>query len=167
MNVRNRRRTPALFCTALMIAAGLASVPGAAAAQTPDTAPGRGCTVRDGYPPQARNTSVGGTPTKYKYTYSPYIGGRYDSCAHTLTLYYGGNSSPRWAYYEVSYAHPSGREWSTWQGRMGENRYATWSNPEIGSWNFKVRACAQSIDEGQGRNCTSWSPQLFVYTGSG
>lgn len=167
MNVRNRRRTPALFCTALMIAAGLAVAPGVAAAQASATAPGRQCTVRDGYPPTARDTSVGGTPTKYKYTYSPYIGGRYDGCSHTLKLYYGGNSSPRWAYYEVSYAHPTGREWGTWQGRMGENRVATWDNPEIGSWNFKVRACAQSIDEGQGRNCTSWSPQLFVYTGSG
>ncbi|WP_329112733.1 hypothetical protein [Streptomyces sp. NBC_01353] len=50
---------------------------------------------------------------------------------------------------------------------MGENRVVTWNNPERGSWNFKVRACAQSIDDAQGRNCTPWSPQLFVYTGTG
>ncbi|MFK8911387.1 hypothetical protein [Streptomyces sp. YS-3] len=167
MNILVRRRTPALLCTALMMATGLALAPGAAAAQTSATAPQRQCTVRDGYPPEERNTGVGGTPTKYKHTRSPYIGGRYDRCANTLKLYYGGYSSPQFAYYEVSYAHPTGRDWVSWQVRMGPDRVATWNNPEIGSWNFKVRACAQSIDEGQGRNCTGWSPQLFVYTGSG
>ncbi|MCX5380419.1 hypothetical protein [Streptomyces sp. NBC_00091] len=167
MNVHSRRRTPALFCTALMITAGLAAAPGAAAAQAAATAPERQCTIRDGYPPAARNTSIGGTPTKYKYTNSPYVGGRYDSCSQTLKLYYGGYASPRWAYYEVSYTYPTGREWDRWQGRMGENRIVTWNSPERGSWNFKVRACAQAIDDAQGRNCTSWSPQLFVYTGSG
>lgn len=171
MNVRrSRHRTPVLLCTAVMFASGLAAAPGAAAApapaKAPATTPEAPCTVRDGYPPGARNTGIGGSPMKYRFANSPYVGARYESCAGTLKLYYGGHTSPRWAYYEVQYTHPTGRDWKTWQVRIGERRVATWDDPERGSWNFKVRACAQSIDDAQGRNCTPWSPQLFVYTGT-
>ncbi|MEU1009821.1 hypothetical protein [Streptomyces sp. NPDC005890] len=44
---------------------------------------------------------------------------------------------------------------------MGERQVATVRGPARGDWNFKVRACAHSIDEGP--SCTGWSPQLFLH----
>lgn len=162
MKITKRRRPLATLCAALMTGTGLALAPGVAAAQppssTPASAPAKQCTTRDGFPP-AGGTNIGGVPNRYKYGSTPYVGARFDGCANTLKLYYGGYSSP-WDYYEVRYTYPGQLGWFTWRLTMGERRVSTVNGPAHGDWNFKVRACAYGIDE---PGCTGWSPQLFLH----
>ncbi|MFJ4523949.1 hypothetical protein ACIP4Y_23850 [Streptomyces sp. NPDC088810] len=157
------RRSFTTVAAAAVLLLSVASVDGVATAAEQAKAPGSvpaGCAYRDAYPPDG-GTNIGGVPTRYKHTYTPYAGARFDACANTLKVYYGGYSSPRYAYYEISYTYPSGRSWYSWRMAMGERQVATVSGPAHGDWNFKVRACAHSIDEGP--SCTGWSPQLFLH----
>lgn len=164
--VKSRRRTLATFCTAVLIATGVALTPGAAQAQAPSAAPAGQCTYRDGYPPGG-GTNIGAVPNppnEYQSRNTPYVGARFDGCTNTLKLYYGGYSSPRYSSYEVQYTCPAQLGWRTWQLTIGEHRVYTINGPAHGDWNFKVRACASSIDDSQGaRPCTGWSPQLFLH----
>ncbi|UUU26512.1 hypothetical protein [Streptomyces sp. DSM 40750] len=163
MNVRNRRRSLATLGTAILLGSCLALAPGVAQAQSPAAAPQGLCTHRDGYPPDG-GTNMGGTPSRYQWRNTPYVGARFDGCTDTLKLYYGGYSRPGYSYYEVRYTNEARHGWRTWQLPMGERRVSTIEGPAHGSWNFKVRACASSIDDAQGaRPCTGWSPQLFLY----
>ncbi|GAA2192194.1 MULTISPECIES: hypothetical protein [Streptomyces] len=158
------RRRLSLVAAAAALLVPVASVDGAADAaeqvSVPGSVPATLCTSRDAYPPSG-GTTVGGVPKRYKYTYTPYAGARFDGCTNTLRLYYGGYSSPRYAFYEIRYTYPGRLGWYTWQMPMGERQVATVQRPAHGDWNFKVRACARSIDEGP--NCTGWSPQLFLH----
>jgi hypothetical protein len=134
----------------------------ATAARVPASAPASPCAYRDAYPPGG-GTSLGGTPERFEYADTPYAGARFDGCANTLKLYYGGYSSSRYGYYEVRYTYPSQLGWYSWRLRMGEYRVATVDAPARGDWNFKVRACVGTIDEARPGHCTAWSPQLFLH----
>ncbi|MEV7812553.1 MULTISPECIES: hypothetical protein [Streptomyces] len=134
----------------------------AAQARLPASDPASQCAYQDAYPPGG-GTDLGGTPKRFKYADTPYAGARFDECANTLRVYYGGYSSPRYTYYEVRYTYPSRPGWYSWQLRMGEYRVATVDAPARGDWNFKVRACAGAIDEAGPGSCTAWSPQLFLH----
>ncbi|QTD99506.1 hypothetical protein [Streptomyces cyanogenus] len=158
------RRSLTTVAAAAVLLLPVASVDGVATAagqaKEPGSAPATLCTYRDAFPPGG-GTNIGGVPPRYKYTYTPYAGARFDGCTNTLKVYYGGYSNPRYAYYEISYTYPSRFGWFTWQMGMGERQVATVQGPAHGDWNFKVRACARSIDEGP--HCTGWSPQLFLH----
>lgn len=134
----------------------------AAQARVSVSAPAGQCASEDAYAPGG-GTDLGGTPKRFKYADTPYAGARFDGCANTLRVYYGGYSSPHYSYYEVRYTYPSRLGWYSWQLRMGEYRVATVDAPARGDWNFKVRACAGAIDEAGPGHCTGWSPQLFLH----
>ncbi|WP_234336233.1 hypothetical protein [Streptomyces sp. NRRL S-1022] len=158
------RRSLTTVAVAALLLVPLASVDGVATAagqvQGPASAPASPCTLRDAVPPGG-GTGIGGVPQRYRFANTPYAGARFDGCADTLKVYFGGYSSPRYAYYEIRYTYPSQLGWFTWKMTMGEHRVATVGGPARGDWNFKVRACAHSIDEGP--SCTGWSPQLFLH----
>ncbi|WP_097226723.1 hypothetical protein [Streptomyces sp. OV198] len=152
--------------TAAVLLVSVASAGGVGTAVEAQTAraaaPATLCTYRDAFSP-AGGTNTGGTPKRYRYPGSPYAGARFDGCTNTLKVFYGGNSSPRYAYYEIRYTYPSRLGWFSWQMRMGPNRVATLRAPAHGDWNFKVRACARTIDGPGPGTCTAWSPQLFLH----
>lgn len=145
------RRAAVALSSGVVLASGLLVAPVAAAA--PDTVPAaKGCYTRDGEPPQKSGTDIGGTPPRYEYSNSPYIGGRYDSCNNQIKLYYGGYTT-NLTHYNVRWQHDN-TDWRISKQSPGERRVWTLDAPG-NDYNFMVQAC-------NGNSCTRWSPQLYV-----
>jgi hypothetical protein len=64
----------------------LAGAAGTAFADVPQAA--AGCVVKDGTAGDGQR--LGGSPVRFDYPDSPYVGLRYNSCAGTVKIYYGG-----------------------------------------------------------------------------
>ncbi|MCZ0988941.1 hypothetical protein O1M54_30545 [Streptomyces diastatochromogenes] len=160
------RRPLITVTTAAFLLVSVASTGGTATAaevRGPASVPAAQCTYRDAFPPGG-GTNTGGIPNRYQYANSPYAGARFDSCADSLQIYYGGFSNPRYAYYEIAYTYPSQLGWYRWVDRgMGRRIWSVRPPITRGDWNFKVRACANTIDSPGPGTCTAWSPQLFLH----
>lgn len=149
MRVLKWRRTAATLSSAVLLATGVLMAPAVAT----DTAPvAKGCYTRDGFPPQKSGNNIGGTPNRYEYNNSPYIGGRYESCGNVIKLYYGGYTT-NLTHYRVRWQHDND-SWQVSRQSPGERRVWTLDAPG-NDYNFMVQAC-------NGNSCTSWSPQLYV-----
>ncbi|MCB5180193.1 hypothetical protein [Streptomyces antimicrobicus] len=148
MSVLARRRAVTALASALVLATGILTGPAAQAAQS---APAAQCRTTNGFPPKG-GTNTGGTPPRYKFSNSPYIGAIYDSCDNVIKLYFGG--------YSANLTHYIVRmQWDTtdWQDiRMAPGPRRMWTVEAPGrDYNFLVQAC-------NGSACTRFSPQLYV-----
>jgi hypothetical protein len=156
MSVPKFRRAATAAASACVVAIGIMTAPEAAAA--PDTAPAQGCYHRDGYPPDG-GRNIGGSPPKYKWDHTPYVGARYASCGRVVTLYYGGYTSNT-THYNVRWSQPGSHGWK--QGELRAGARMKWEMPAgYGDYNFTVQACNRG-GFGQRSNCTNWSPQLYL-----
>ncbi|MFF2131495.1 hypothetical protein ACFVW1_40305 [Streptomyces olivochromogenes] len=141
-----RRIATVLSCWA--VAAGVVMAP------TVTEAAARGC-YRDAYPPGG-GTNIGGSPNRYKWDGSPYMGARYDSCRGYVDVIYGGY---RATHYNVRWVAPGG-PWE--QGELSAAK-GLWSWPaRHGDYNLTIQACNRGAL--QRSSCTNWSPQLYLNT---
>ncbi|MER5928673.1 hypothetical protein [Streptomyces sp. NPDC002054] len=148
MSMLNLRRAAATVSSAVLLTTGAVVVPAAAEA----AAPAAQCYNRNGFPPQKSGNNIGGTPPKYEYSNSPYIGGRYESCGNTITVYYGGYTTNT-THYLLNW-NSDRNAWTSQRLKAGERMKWTLNAPG-NDYNFQVRACNNT-------NCTTWSPMLYV-----
>lgn len=141
-------RRMAIVLSSCAVAAGSVMAP------TVTDAAAQGC-YRDAYPPGG-GRNIGGSPNRYKWDSSPYIGARYNRCNGYVYVLYGGYSATHW---NVRWAAPNG-PWE--QGELPAGK-ALWSWPaRHGDYNLMVQACNRGFLSRS--KCTDWSPQLYLNT---
>ncbi|TDU73645.1 hypothetical protein [Streptomyces sp. KS 21] len=148
MPVLNWRRAATAVSSAVLLATGIMAVPAASA----EAAPARDCYSRNGFPTKGGN-NIGDTPPRYKFSNSPYIGARYDSCENAITVYFGGTSRTDTTHYTMHWSGDAGG-WHDQKMHNGAHRMWTIEAPG-NDYNFLVQAC-------NGNACTRWSPQIYV-----
>lgn len=101
--------------------------------------------------------NIGGSPTRYKWDHTPYIGARYYSCGRTVDVIYGG---ARATHYNVRWVAPGG-PWE--QGELPAGS-SVWSWPaRYGDYSLTIQACNRG-GFGQRSSCTNWSPVIYLNT---
>ena len=146
MSVLMRRRAVTAVSAAVLLATGALVAPATGA----QAAPAAGCYTRDGFPPKG-GTNTGGTPPRYKFSDSPYVGATYESCENVIKLYFGGYSSAE--HYRITWQADTG-DWQVTRGNPGARKVWTLQAPGY-DYNFRVQAC-------NGSACTRSSPLLYV-----
>ncbi|MER7947546.1 hypothetical protein ABTY59_09185 [Streptomyces sp. NPDC096079] len=136
-----------------VVLASCAVAAGVVTAPTVTEAAARGC-YEDAFPPGG-GINIGGSPNRYKWDNSPYIGARYDRCANRVYVIYGGY---RATHYNVRWVAPGG-PWE--QGEVGPGGQWSWP-PRHGDYNLTIQACNRSTFGSS--KCTAWSPQLYLNT---
>ncbi|HET9258022.1 MAG TPA: hypothetical protein VFO16_22865 [Pseudonocardiaceae bacterium] len=126
------------------------------------------CVINDGK--AYTGVSVGSNPTRYQAVYSPYLGARWNSCSHAVTLYIGDYSQG--THYNLL-VNGKQRELT---GTKGPRQF-TLKDSEFapGTADFAIQGCTRGgggifgTDVGRGPSvCTNWSPtvKLVVHLGS-
>ncbi|MEU0368960.1 hypothetical protein ABZ070_01630 [Streptomyces sp. NPDC006283] len=164
-------------CTAALLAA-LLMTPDVGQAHPVPSAPTAPC-FTDGFPPRGGGTPTGRSPVRFKWGNSPYLGARYNRCAGTVKVYYGGypargglfGNIAAYSHYILRYSTPNDFNWHEARLTVGAARVATF-DAFRGDWNFMVKACGgeslgQLFPWGAGRNaaplwCTAWSPLVYL-----
>ena len=159
----------ALPAALVAVASTLAFAPSATAApaqpvtasvQQADLLHGVTCTVNNGRAYSGR--AIGGSPPRFEYDNSPYLGARYDSCGDSVKLYYGGYTGI--THYNI--------RWGNTQREVGpgQARVLTLNASQFGEGDvdFVVQACKRGSGPFSTSSCTRWSPpvRLSVNVGS-
>lgn len=100
------------------------------------TALKKGCFFRDGTAPDG-GMNTGGTPPRFAYGNSPYLGARFDSCGDVVRVYFGGYNG---THYNIRYVSPTSARWVQ-QELAGGPRKVWTITAEAGDYNFVVQAC--------------------------
>ncbi|WP_143204023.1 hypothetical protein [Streptomyces kebangsaanensis] len=120
------------------------------------------CIFNDGVTYDKKYVAVGSNPTRYRYFRSPYLGARWDECAHTVTLYIGGDATA--THYNLR-VDKRQRELT---GTDGPRRY-TMKDSEFtgGTHDLVIQSCKRG-GLFQSSTCTNWSPtvRLAVHVGT-
>ncbi|MGW7263407.1 hypothetical protein [Streptomyces sp. NPDC054842] len=142
------RRTAVALASCAVAAGGMMAPTGVGDAAA------RGCYV-DAYPPGG-GTNIGGSPNRYQWSNSPYIGARYNRCNGYVYVIYGGY---RATHYNVRWAAPGG----PWEQSELSASKGLWKWPaRHGDYNLMIQACNRGTFSGS--KCTAWSPQLYLNT---
>jgi hypothetical protein len=140
-----------LGLTGLLTVGSLIATPGvASAAPCPAGGPAQYVDAR-----ATEGQEIAGSPKKYEFGDSPYIGARYDKCARLLKIYFGGYNGI--THYNIRY--DSGNQYElaphergVWSPKHGDSLY------EIGR-KFSVQACKRGSGLSSS-SCTRWSPVI-------
>ncbi|MFF1479132.1 hypothetical protein ACFVYD_16485 [Streptomyces sp. NPDC058301] len=127
---------------------------GSASGQSPDLK--KGCFFRDGTAPNG-GSDTGGTPPRFQYGNSPYLGAQLDSCGDVVRVYFGGYNS---THYNIRYVSPTSGRWVQQELAGGPRRVWT-ITAEAGDYNFVVQACNRGGALSHS-SCTRWSPQIYL-----
>jgi hypothetical protein len=117
------------------------------------------CIVRDGTPSGGR--SRGGSPPRYEFDTSPYVGVRYDSCGRSFKIYYGGYTGV--THYNLCHSKLGYPCLQLEMRATAAGVYTMFVNdddkklPHL----FAVQACKRGGFL-QPSSCTSWSPTVTV-----
>lgn len=118
------------------------------------TARASACITLDG---TARNAlTYGSNPTRYKYSGSPYLGMRYNSCAGTIRVYYGGFNGV--THYNLKPVYPNTTQLEV---AGGLRRVLTRNETDWGLRGFTVQGCSRG-GLFSSSTCTRWSPTVTI-----
>jgi len=136
-----------LGLSAIMVAGSVAMAPAASA----EACGVGGADITDGVADSGR--AVPGTPLRYEYENSPYVGVRRDDCAGTIKIYYGGYSGITHYNVRIGAAQrelaPRARGVVTESIRPGDHPSIT------------VQACKRG-GLFESSSCTRWSPTIII-----
>ena len=153
-----------LVIAATVLTAGVVLAPAAQAGALPQvttvrvsappaTAKASACITLDG---TARNAlTYGINPTRYKYSGSPYLGLRYNSCAGTMRVYFGGFNA---THYNIKPVYPNTTQFEVLGGLR---RSITRNETDWGLKGFTVQACNRG-GLFSSSSCTRWSPTVTI-----
>ncbi|KPI20620.1 hypothetical protein OV450_0086 [Actinobacteria bacterium OV450] len=116
----------------------------------------KGCFFRDGTT-TGGGMNTGGTPPRFAYGNSPYLGAQFDSCGDVVRIYYGGYNA---THYNIRYVSPTSGRWV--QQELGGGSRQVWTiTAQAGDYNFVIQACNRGGALSRS-SCTRWSPQIYL-----
>ncbi|GAA3058399.1 hypothetical protein GCM10010464_23710 [Pseudonocardia yunnanensis] len=143
-----------LGLASLMTVGGVIAAPSASAAPCAAGTPGQ---YVDGFATEGQE--IPGSPKRYEFGDSPYVGVRYDRCLQTIKVYFGGytgithyNISPGWGP-QLELAPLERGVWTA-----GRNFRPL---PPRDTLHFSVQACKRGGFLGRS-TCTAWSPVVWL-----
>jgi hypothetical protein len=124
------------------------------------------CIIRDGT--SSTGVATGSNPTRWKYSDTPYIGARYNSCTNKVSFHYGGypyakpNRPLQSRWYNLRLTTGQQYEQPTKQSESaeGERRVAYMVAPNRASIGVSAQFCTGGVP--LAAHCTRWSPVVQV-----
>lgn len=142
-------------------AVGVAMLTGAAPAAADPSAPAANaraaCVVKDATSESGQR--VAGSPVRFRYPDTPYVGARFSSCTGKISIYFGGFKRGDATHYNIRWGTNQYESPVTNSGRI--LRFNDPGETRPGYHTFKVQACNRGSGV-QKSGCTRWSPEISM-----